>query len=136
MADMQKIADYLGECGVFYFGTVKDDAPVIRPLGFKMVVDGQLYFGIGTHKDAYKQLVANPNVYVCGTKPDGKSWIRIAGKAVCDDDPAMIDKAFEAAPHLKPLYENNGWTMGVFHLEDGTVTYVENLMAPVATETF
>ena len=136
MTDKQKIADYLSECGAFFFGTVKDDAPVIRPLGFKMVVDGQLYFGIGEHKDAYKQLVANPNVYICAIKPDGKTWIRIAAKAVCDDDATLVDKAFEAAPHLKPMYEQNNWKMGIFHLEEGTVTYVENVMAPVATETF
>lgn len=136
MADMQKVADYLSECGVFFFGTAVDNAPVIRPLGFKMVRDGKLYLGIGTHKDAYKQLVANPNVYICAMKPNGKEWIRIAGKAVCDADPALADAAFEVSPSLKPMYDANGWTMGIFHLEEGTITYVENVMAPVATETF
>ena len=37
-------------------------------------------------------------------------------------------------PFLKPLYESNGWTMGVFHLGAGNVTYFENLMAPVESE--
>ena len=136
MADKQKLNDYLSECGVFYFGTVVDDAPVIRPLGFKMLYNGELYLGVGTHKEVYAQLKANPNVYICSTKPDGKSWIRVSGKAVCDDDPALTDAAWEAAPHLKPLYENNGWTMGMFHLEQGKVTYYENLMVPVETEEF
>ena len=134
MADKKKLGDYLGECGVFYFGTAVDNAPVIRPLGFKMVVNDELYLGVGTHKDVYAQLKANPNVYICATKPDGTSWVRVSGKAVCDDDPALIDAAWEAAPHLKPLYENNGWTMGLFHLEQGAVTYYEQLMVPVATE--
>ena len=136
MADKQKLADFLTECGVFYFGTVVGDAPVIRPLGFKMVHDGELYLGVGTHKDVYAQLNANPNVYICATKPDGKSWVRVAGKAVCDDDPALTDAAWEAAPQLKPLYEGNGWTMGLFHLEQGAITYYENLMVPVQTEEF
>ena len=136
MADKQKLFDYLNECGIFYFGTVDGDAPVVRPLGFKMIVDGELYFGVGEHKDVYAQLKANPNVYVCATKPDGTSWVRVSGKAVCDSDPALVDAAWEAAPNLKPLYESNGWSMGVFHLEEGAITYVENLMAPVATETF
>ena len=136
MADKQKLGDYLGECGVFYLGTVSGDAPVIRPIGFKMVVDGELYFGVGKHKDVYAQLTANPNVYICGTKPDGKSWVRVSGKAVRDDDPALVDAAWVAAPQLKPLYEGNGWEMGVFHLEQGAVTYVENLMVPVETEEF
>ena len=136
MADKQKLSEYLAECGVFYFGTVVDDAPVIRPLGFQMFYEGEFYLGIGTHKEVYKQLVANPNVYICATKPDGTSWVRVSGKAVCDDDPALEVAAFEAMPQLKPLYENNGWTMGMLHLEDGAITYYENLMVPVATEEF
>ena len=136
MTIQEEISTYLAECGVFYFGTVDGEAPVIRPLGFQMARDGQLYLGVGTHKNVYAQLKANPNVYICGTKPDGASWIRVAGKAVCDDDPALVDAAFEVMPNLKPMYESNGWTMGIFHLEDATVTFVEKLMAPARTETF
>ena len=136
MADMNKIYEYLNECGTFYFATIKDGAPEMRPLGFKMVVDGQLYFGIGTHKAVFAQLTANPKVSICATKPDGKCWMRMSGTAVIDDDPALVDKAFEAAPYLKPMYEENGWQMGILHLEDGTVSYYENLMAPAGTEQF
>jgi uncharacterized pyridoxamine 5'-phosphate oxidase family protein len=69
-------------------------------------------------------------------KPSGTEWIRITGKAVVDEDPALETAAFEQAPDLKAMYEANGWTMGIFHLEDGTVTYVENVMVPAATESF
>ena len=136
MADKQRMSEYLAECGVFYFGTAVDNAPVLRPLGFQMLHDGELYFGVGTHKDVYAQLTANPNVAVCATKPDGTSWIRISGKAVCDDDPALIEATFARMPEMKPMYEANGWTMGVFHLTEGKVTYYENFMAPVETEEF
>ena len=101
-----------------------------------MVKDDQLYLGIGKHKDAYAQLVANPNVYICGCKPSGSEWIRIAGRAVCDEDPALVEAVFEHAPDLRGLYESNGWEMGVFHLEDAKAIWVENVMAPVRTETF
>ena len=134
MADKQKIIDYLTECGVFYFATVDDGAPVVRPIGFKMLHDGELYFGIGTHKDVYAQIQATPKVCISATKPDRKSWIRINADVAFDADPALGDAAFEAAPNLKPLYESNGWKMGIFHLAGGTVTYYENLMAPVETE--
>ena len=136
MADKQKMSDFLAECGVFYLGTVDGDVPVVRPLGFQMCHEGELYLGIGTHKAVYAQIKANPNLSICGTKPDGSSWIRIAGKAVFDDDPALVDAAFAAMPQLKPLYESNGWTMGIIHLGEGSVTYYENLMVPVATEEF
>ena len=136
MTVQEEISSYLAECGVFYFGTVSGDAPVIRPLGFQMAKDGQLYLGVGTHKDVYAQLKANPNVYICGTKPDGASWIRVAGKAVCDSDPALVDACFAAAPDLKGVYEANGWEMGIFHLENGAITYVEGPMTPVKTVEF
>lgn len=136
MADKEKLSAYLSECGVFYFGTVVDDAPIIRPLGFHMVRDGEMYLGIGTHKDVYAQMKANPNVYICATKPNNTSWVRVSGKAVFDDDPTLVDAAFDAMPHLKPLYEQNGWSMGMLHLEQGKITYYENLMVPTETEEF
>lgn len=136
MADKQKMSDYLAECRVFYFATVDDGAPAVRPIGFQMCHEGELYFGIGTHKAVYAQIQATPKVCISGTKPDGSSWIRIKGDVVFDDDPALTDAAFEAMPQLKPLYESNNWTMGIFHLANGSVTYYENLMAPTATEEF
>ena len=136
MSVQQEISAYLGECKMFYFGTVADGAPVIRPLGFQMCKNDQLYFGVGTFKNVYAQIVANPAVYVCATKPDGASWIRISGTAVLDDDPALVDAVWEIMTDLKPVYEANGWEMGVFHLENAKATWVENFMAPVRTEEF
>lgn len=136
MADKKKLSEYLAECSPFYFGTVVDGAPVIRPLGFQMLVDDELYLGVGKFKDVYAQLTANPNVYICATKPSRTEWVRVSGKAVCDDDPALVEAVWQAAPRLKEMYEKNGWEMGVFHLEQGTITYVENTMQPVATEEF
>ena len=136
MADKQKMSDYLKECGVFYMATVADGAPAVRPIGFQMCYNGELYFGIGTHKAVYAQIQATPKVSIAATKPDGTSWIRINGDVVFDDDPALVDAAFEAMPFLKPLYEDNGWTMGIFHLEDATATFIEGFMAPSRTETF
>ena len=134
MADMQKVSDFLTDCGVFYLATCNDDAPALRPVGFKMVVDGKLYLGLGKHKDVYAQISATPKVCICATKKDGESWIRINADVELEDDAALVDKVFEEAPYLKPLYEENGWEMGVVRLASGTVTYYEKLMAPVATE--
>lgn len=136
MSTQQEIHEYLNECGLFYFATVSNDAPVVRPLGFQMLHEGQLYFGVGTFKEVYAQLSANPNVYVCACKPDGSGWIRISGKAVRDNDPALAEIAFEHMPDLKPLYEANGWEMGVFHLEDASATWVDGPMTPIKTEAF
>ena len=98
MSIRQEIHEFLNECGVFYFGTVDGDAPVIRPLGFQMLHEGDLYFGIGTFKSAYKQLVANPNVYICALKPDGSGWIRISAKAAAIATPRLSTPASSACP--------------------------------------
>lgn len=136
MTIQKEIDDYLTECGVFFFATVDGDAPVVRPLGFHMEHDGQLYFGVGTFKDVYAQLKANPNVYVCALKRDASGWIRASGKAVCDSDPALVDACFAKMPNLKPVYEKNGWEMGIFHLEDGKATWVDGAMTKARTEEF
>ena len=136
MTIQAEINEYLNDCPMFFFGTVEDDAPVVRPLGFHMEQGGQLYFGVGTFKNVYKQLQANPNVYLAACKSDGSSWIRVAGTAVCDSDPALVDACFATMPDLKPVYEQNGWEMGIFHLENATATWVEGPMTPVRTETF
>ena len=136
MTVQQEISAYLDECGHFFFGTVADNAPVIRPLGFHMCVDGQLYFGVGTFKNVYAQLVANPAVYVCATKPDNSGWIRISGTAVLDDNPALIDAVWENMPSMKPIYDANGWEMGVFHLENAKATWMNGYMEAARTEEF
>lgn len=136
MTVQEEISTYLTECGVFYFGTVDNGAPVIRPIGFQMCKDGQMYFGVGTFKNVYAQIVANPAVYVCATKPDNSGWIRISGTAVLDDDPALLDAAWECMPNMKPVYEANGWEMGMFHLENAKATWIKGFMEPVRTEEF
>ena len=137
MSLQQDVYDFLNDAGVFYLSTLDaDGAPVTRPLGFKMMVDGQLYFGVGTFKSVYTQMQADPRVYICATKPDGANWIRIAGSVVLDDDPALVEKVWENAPQLKDMYEANGWEMGVFHFASGKVTFMENLAVPARTEEF
>ena len=136
MTVKQEIQEYLTECGMFFFSTVKDGAPVTRPLGFHMLQNGELYFGVGTFKEVYAQITANPNVYLCAAKPDKSGWLRISAKAVCDDDPALVDACFQIMSELKGVYDANGWTMGIFPLEDATVTFVEGFMGATRAETF
>lgn len=138
-ATMQEIHDYLEECakktGTFYLMTVGGDKPACRPVSFHMLVDGKEYFGVGTFKDAYKQMVANPNVQIVGCK--GANWIRVSGTAVFDDDPALFEKAVETLPFLKNLYnEENGRKMGIFRLENGNAQFIEKMMEVVKTVEF
>ena len=75
MSKIQKIYDYLKECNGFFFASCDGDKPRVRPFGFMMIFEDKLYFGMGTHKESYKQVKANPNVEICAMNPDG-SFIR------------------------------------------------------------
>jgi uncharacterized pyridoxamine 5'-phosphate oxidase family protein len=115
---MDKILSFLKENPTFYFATVEDNKPRVRPFGFVMEWEGRLYFGMGSHKASYKQLLVNPNVEICTTNAKN-DWIRIKGTAVLDESQAALDQAFQTAPYLNNIYnEKTGFKMGLWYLEN------------------
>lgn len=117
---MDKVLEFLNECGIFYFTTVDGDKPMVRPFGFRMIFEDKLYFGLGTHKASFKELLANPNVEICAANPKAHmDFIRIRGKAVIDDREEVQKAMFEASPMLKQRYnEENGLRHECIYLED------------------
>lgn len=114
MITMEELKEKLD--GVFYFTTVDGDEPRVRPFGFIMVFEEKLYFGCGTHKAAYAELMKNPNVEVCTMKKG--SFYRVRGKAVIDDRPEVQEAMYAAAPFLKDTYnEQTGHYHICFYLE-------------------
>lgn len=121
MADVNDVLQFLDEAGVFFLATEEGDQAKCRPLGFKMVKDGHLCFGVGTHKNVYKQLLTNPKCEITACVKD--HWIRITGRAVPVKDPAYMAKAEEILPMLKDIYnEKSGLTMGIFYVK-GTAAF-------------
>ena len=121
LTGIEKVKDYLDKAKVYYFTTIDGDKPKCRPFGFSMIEDGKLYFGTGTFKECYKQLKANPNVEICATGAGG--FLRYYGKAVLVNDAALAQKALDAMPPVKKIYEENGWTMGMFYLENAVAEF-------------
>lgn len=116
---MDKVVEFLKSCGTFFYASCDGNKPRVRPFGFFMVYEGRLYFGMGKQKESFKQTVENPNFEICALNKDN-AWIRIRGTAVIDDSKAASDKAFEANPFLKNLYnEQTGNVMGLFYIKDG-----------------
>ncbi len=135
MSEITELHDYLDNCGTFYLTTVDGDRPACRPISFHMDFRGKEYFGVGTFKDVYRQISANPQVQIVGCK--GSDWIRISGTAVFDDDPDLFKQAVTLMPFLKSIYnEETGNIMGIFALKDAKVEYVEHLMNVTKTVTF
>lgn len=115
-----RISELLDEAKVWYLATCGDDGqPHARPISFKMVANGHVWFGVGTFKNVYKQLQANPKCEFSAMV--GQDFIRYFGTATFSDDPALFEQACEEAPFLKGIYnDETGNKLGMFYLEDAT----------------
>ncbi len=134
MSDIERVNQYLSDAEVFYLATVtEENKPKCRPLGFHMLENEKIYFGVGTFKEVYKQIEANPYVEIVATI--GPKFIRYYGKVVLDDDEALVEKTFAAMPEIGKIYKENGWEMGIFHLEEATAEF-RNMMGIEETVTF
>ncbi len=121
---MDRIYDFLDKCGVFYFATTDGDEPRVRPFGFKMMYEGKLYFGCGTHKATQRELEKNPNVEIC-CFADG-AFLRIRGRAVMDMRDEVQKALFEAEPQLKNIYnEETGLVHSTFWLDGMSAVYTK-----------
>ena len=117
MTNAEKVNRFLDEAKTFYFLTTDGDQPKGRPFGFHLLEGDKLYFGCGTFKNVFSQLVKNPKVEVLAVR--GPEFLRYDGKAVVVKDDALLEKVRAALPQIMDLYDKNGWEMGLFYLEEG-----------------
>ncbi|MBO7052485.1 MAG: pyridoxamine 5'-phosphate oxidase family protein [Prevotella sp.] len=117
MTNAEKVSAFLDEAQMFYFLTTDGDQPKGRPFTFRMLVDDKLYFGTGTFKKCYAQLVANPKVEVLAVKPT--EFMRYDGKVKFVKDDALTAKVREIMPQIMAMYDKHGWELALFYLEDG-----------------
>ena len=117
MTNAEKINAFLDKAQVFYFLTTDGDQPKGRPFGFHLLSDDRVYFGCGTFKSVFRQLTANPKVEVLAL--DGDEFLRYDGEAKIVKDDELLDKVRAAMPQIMALYDQNGWEMGLFYLENG-----------------
>jgi uncharacterized pyridoxamine 5'-phosphate oxidase family protein len=135
MSDIEKVDKFLEESGVFFLATVDGDQAKCRPLGFHMLVNDKIYFGVGTFKEVWKQVLENPKVEVVALNETKDKFIRYYGTATADDNPELVEKAFEMMPEIATIYKENGWEMGIFYLDDATAEF-RNIMAVEETYEF
>ncbi|MBR4203701.1 MAG: pyridoxamine 5'-phosphate oxidase family protein [Candidatus Methanomethylophilaceae archaeon] len=118
---MQYIDGFLENAGSFTLATTCGDQPRMRVLGLKIPLDGKIYFAVGTFKDVYKQLQANPKCEILASI--GADFIRWDGKATFSDDPRLMQFVEKAMPDLAAMYKQMGWSLGFFTLEGGSAEY-------------
>ncbi len=130
---IKKVDEFLTRAKVFYLATVDGDKPKCRPLGFHLLHNDKIYFGVGTFKEVYKQLEANPKLEIATF--DGDKFLRYYGTAVLDNNEDVVNKAFEIMPEVAESYKANGWEMGVFYIDDATAEF-RNMFEVEETYTF
>lgn len=117
MDDIKIVEDFLKEVPIFYLATVDGNQPKCRPIGFHLLKDQTLYFGVGTFKEVYQQMMNNPYVEICACK--GGKFFRYYGKAVFENDDLIANEVLEKSPHLQKIYnKDTGHQLGIFHLEN------------------
>lgn len=121
-SNVQKVRDYLHECGTFYIATVDGDQPRVRPFGVAEVYNGKLYIQTGKKKNVFKQMMANPKFEITAIKPSGSEWIRISGKLVNDDSRDAKAYVLEQNPSLEGMYSANDDNTAVLYITDGVAT--------------
>lgn len=117
MTGSEKVCEFLGKAKTFFVLTTDGDQPKGRPFGLFVPADGRIYFGCGTFKNVYKQLTTNPKIEILALAD--MEFLRYDGIATVVKDEAVLGKFREAAPEIMAMYNQNGWEMGIFYLENG-----------------
>ena len=122
LSTTEVIDDFLTKAKVFILGTTDGDQPRMRVLGLKIKLDDKLYFAVGTFKDVYKQLQANPKCEIVASV--GMDFLRWDGKAVFTKDARLMPIVENMMPQLVEMYKQMGWELGFFTLEGGSAEIV------------
>lgn len=115
---MNKIVEELKKVGVFYIATEEGDQPRVRPFASVTEFEGNAYICCGNFKEVYKQLSIDPKTELCGTYPDGTSWLRVAATVVEDDRIEVQQAVLDDPTGPKGLYAAGDGRFVTYRLDD------------------
>ncbi|MCH5343431.1 MAG: pyridoxamine 5'-phosphate oxidase family protein [Acetatifactor sp.] len=118
---MQRVFDFLKECGAYYLATVEGDQPRVRPFGTVDIFEGKLYIQTGKVKDVSKQIQKNSKVELCAF--NGEKWVRVTGKLVRDERVEAKEHMLDSYPNLKAMYSPADDNTEVLYFEDAIATF-------------
>lgn len=129
---MQKVYEFIKECGVYYLATVENDQPRVRPFGTIDLFEDKLYIQTGKIKNVSKQIASNSKVELCCFK-DGK-WLRVAGQLVRDDRREAKKHMLDNYPDLRHMYSEDDDNTEVLYFKDAVATFSSFTEAPQIIE--
>ncbi len=120
---MDEVLQFLVDNRTFYFATVEDGQPRVRPFGFVMKYKGKLYFCTGSMKPVFRQLKANPRFELCVNSKENE-WLRLSGRAVFVDDLEARKQAFREAPGVAGIYKDPASPgFALFYIENAEAVF-------------
>lgn len=129
---MNKVTEFLKQCGTFYLATTDKDQPHVRPFGAVMEYNGKVYICTNNTKDCFKQMLSNPKVELSGMS--GSSWIRVCGEVAVDHDDAARAAMLEDMPSLKKMYSVGDGIFEVLYFTKAKATISSFTAAPEVFE--
>lgn len=129
---MNRVYKFLKKAETYYFATVEDDQPRVRPFGTVNLYEGKLYIQTGKKKPVSRQVAVNPKIEICAFT--GGEWIRVACELVEDDRVEARKSMLGAYPSLHSMYDENDGNTQVFYMKNATATISSFTSAPVVIE--
>lgn len=123
MTSRQKVFDFMQEAGTLFIATEDGKKPKVRPIGFKMMVDEQIYFVTGKNKDFSAQMLRNSNVEIaCCVGPE---FLRYYGRVEFDEDvdKTLYKEALKVMPQLEELMNEETGEAQIFHISKATAEF-------------
>lgn len=127
MTNTEKVAHFLSQASCFYFATTDGNQPKVRPFSWFTYLEDKdrIVFSTGKFKNAYKQLLANPQVEIFAQI--GMKFLRYDGIATPIEDDKLKKQVRIDSPGIARIYDENGWETGMFYLENGHCEIRESL---------
>ncbi|WP_026887063.1 pyridoxamine 5'-phosphate oxidase family protein [Clostridium beijerinckii] len=101
---MNEALDFIKCNPIGEFATIgRDGKPKVRPFGFYLEKDGNLWFVTSADKEVYQELLANQYIEFCTRSPQ-MAWLRLRGAVVFTDDMDIKTEIFNIAKTSKQQY--------------------------------
>lgn len=117
MKSNERIITILKRSESFFFATVEDGRPKVRPFNTVMEFEDKIYFYTNNHKSAFKQMQDNPNIEICAMIGEDR-WLRLSGQVVWDYRREAKRAMIENNPELKNKYSEDDKIFEVFYLSN------------------
>lgn len=117
---MNRIAEFLNDCGTFYLATAENNQPHVRPFGAVMEWDGKTYICTNNTKQVYAQMLANPKIEISAAQ--GGKWIRLEGTVTTDSRREAKEAMLQAVPSLNNLYRMDDGIFEVLYFTEAKAT--------------